>query len=295
MSYYPEFCSVDVCFVLSYDKCKTNRKQWLAFSLQRAVNEVIVWAHWLGQRWLHQPKWSFPVGSALRRTFSCRTRMRQATQSKCVELYILYDYVWLLYDISRWVMTNIYENAVVASTWSKVQGFQPSFWVPSYVYDGFAQLSMLSYMPLQDSQHTYILVPIQKSHKVKPSPTPKKMLFIRTQIWMNFLFRADSWASDMAGLRFHVSRSTHDSSLLLTWWIPHPGWLAGLIFGWLVWIWWSSLGGLDPITLETAWGLSDVERDGMLTLGMGFRLKEGIWFCTSGVESYAYTLTCYML
>ena len=127
MSYYPEFCSVDVCFVLSYDKCKTNRKQWLAFSLQRAVNEVIVWAHWLGQRWLHQPKWSFPVGSALRRTFSCRTRMRQATQSKCVELYILYDYVWLLYDISRWVMTNIYENAVVASTWSKVQGFQPSF------------------------------------------------------------------------------------------------------------------------------------------------------------------------
>lgn len=51
------------------------------------------------------------------------------------------------------------------------------------------------------------------------------------------------------------------------------------------------MGGLDPITLETAWGLSDVERDGMLTLGMGFRLREGIFV---PVESYAYTLTCYM-
>ena len=42
--------------------------------------------------------------------------------------------VWLLYDILRWVMTNIYENAVVASTRGKIQGFQPSFWVPSYEY-----------------------------------------------------------------------------------------------------------------------------------------------------------------
>lgn len=95
--------------------------------------------------------------------------------------------------------------------------------------------------------YIYILLPIQKSHEVKPSPTPKKMLFIRTQIWMNFLFRADSWGSDMAGLRFHVSRSTHDSSLLLTWWIPHPGWvnlwLACLDMVVLFWRTWSHHSG----------------------------------------------------
>ena len=185
-------------------------------------------------------------------------------------------------------MTNIYENAVVASTWSKVQGFQPSFWVPSYVYDGFAQLSMLSYMPLQDSQHTYILVPIQKSHKVKPSPTPKKMLFIRTQIWMNFLFRADSWGSDMAGLRFHISRSTHDSSLLLTWWIPHPGWVN---------LW---LACLDMVVLfGRTWSHHSGDSLGAVRCGAWWDADPWYGIQIEGrdfvpVESYAYTLTCYM-